>query len=506
MRRLVTPAAGATALCALFIASTARWLAVDERVPDFDTGKHLLHSFGFAEMLRDGDLLGPLQAFTDYPPLVHIVGALGAVVGGDTEAAPIMALNLVFIPLLVLSVYRTGTLLADSRIGLLAVVFTLGAPLLIGQFHDFYLESGSTALAAATIWLVIESDRFARPRWALAAGVAGGLGLLTKPVFPFFVGGFVLVALLRGGRRNWRGVAVAAAAAVVVAAPWYLAHLSDLDGSLKYAEAPPDPPRWSIKNLAWFAWVQLNWQLLVPMCALLATGTVASALQWVRTRDPRNWAPELIATLVVAYLGLTYSMGLHAIYYLLPIVPAQALLATVWLKDLRPAWFRLAAAAVAVIAAVNFWMANFVGYELLGKNGRAAIVLGKEGTGANLPRYVTLLSVGTAGPPHKGGPIPGIMRAARDDGIRAMEFDAGIDRYDFNVTGLTALARIQGIERANVPDPSQLDQRQAYITIRPPGEPALPPPCGTLRDGSGVYLILGVATKPVPEYRYCPTR
>jgi hypothetical protein len=40
---------------------TAWWLAADERIPDFDSGKHML----FALLLRDawahGDLLAPMQ-------------------------------------------------------------------------------------------------------------------------------------------------------------------------------------------------------------------------------------------------------------------------------------------------------------------------------------------------------------------------------------------------------------------------------------------------------------
>jgi 4-amino-4-deoxy-L-arabinose transferase-like glycosyltransferase len=499
-RPALTPGLGAAALCLLFIAASARFVALDERVPDFDTGKHLLHSFNYASALRSGDLVGPFEIFTDYPPVGHLVGALGALVGGDTHGAPILALNLIFVPLLVLSVYRAGTLLADRRIGLLAVVFVLGAPLLSSQFHTYYLEAPATALAAAAIWLMLESDRFARWKPSLAAGVVVGFGLLTKQVFPFFVAGFVLVMLVRGGWRNWRGFVPFGVAAVVIAAPWYLAHLHDLDASLKYAEVAPDPPRWSAKNAAWFGWVQVNWQLLLPLSLLLATGAVVSARRWVRSRDPRDYTPELIALLVVAYVGLTYSMGLHAVYYLLPILPAQALLATVWFASLSARRFRLAATGLAVVAAVNFAAVNFMG------GGRVGVEVGPQGAATNKARYITLYSDGDwmTGPPVTDGPVPDIMRAARRDGIATMEFDV-VDRPDFNATGLTALAHIEGIRRPSAWAPAKLGPREAFMTARTV-EPGLPAPCGKLEDGTGVYLILGNGARPVSDYRYCPTR
>ena len=496
----LSPAAGAAALCLLFIAASAWFLAVNERAPDFDTGKHLLNSFDYADQIRAGHLAGTWNLFTDYPPLGHLVGALGVLVGGESAGTPIVAIDLVFVPLLVLAVYQAGTLLADRRIGLLAVVFTLGAPLLISQFRTYYLEAPATALAAGSLWMLIRSERFARLGPSLAAGVLIGLGVMTKQTFPFFVGGFLLVMLLRGGWRNWRGIAACAAAALVVAAPWYLSHLSDFDESLKYTKTPPDPPRASARNAMWFTWVQINWQLLVPLSLLFVTGVVVSARRWWRERRSDDYTPELIALCVVAYLGLTYSMGLHAVYYLLPIVPAQALLATVWMGALEPRRFRVAATVLAVIAAVNFAALNVLG------GGRVGFEVGPQADVANKSRYVTIYSDGDVytGRPVTDGPIPGILRAARRDGIREMEFD-GIDRHDFNQTGLTALARIEGISRPAAFNPGTLGPRTAFMTLHKV-EPGLPPPCGRLQDGMGIYLILGNAYRPVSDYTYCPTR
>lgn len=241
--RARVPALGAGLLCALFIAVMAWWLAVDQRVPDFDSGKHLLHSFAFAAGIENGQTGTPFNLFTDYPPLAHTVAAIGVLIGGQNATAPILTLALVFTPLLVFSVYRSAVLLADARVGLLAARYL-------------------------TFW----------------------------------------------------------------------------------------------GTLAWYS-----------------------------------------------------------------------------------------------------------------------------------------------SEPVADDPVPGIMRAARRDGVRRMEFDVAVDRYDFNPTGLTALAVAEELVRPPAYDPAQLGPDDAFITVRPV-PPGGPRPCGTLEsDGAGVYLIRG-PVRPGRPFDYCPTR
>jgi hypothetical protein len=104
-------------------------------------------------------------------------------------------------------------------------------------------------------------------------------------MFPFFLAGFVVVLLARGGWRHWRGLAAAAVAFAIVALPWYLIHRADLDESFAYADVPPDPLRWSAANAAWFTWSHLNWQLWLPVSLLPSSARTPSASPSARTRS-----------------------------------------------------------------------------------------------------------------------------------------------------------------------------------------------------------------------------
>src|SRR5665811_2452362 len=204
---------GAIGITTAFVGLTCWWLTQDRSIPIFDAGAHLETAIYYHHLLQSGDLLGPFNYTSQYPPLAHLVGVFAMFVGGVSVASPIIGENLVFVPLLTLGCYQTGRLLFGPRAGLLAAIFVLGSPLLIAQLHVFMLDAPETALVAVSMWLLLASERFGRTRVAALAGLAVGAGLLSKVQFPFFVVGIALTALALGGWRNWRGLAAFAAIA-----------------------------------------------------------------------------------------------------------------------------------------------------------------------------------------------------------------------------------------------------------------------------------------------------
>ena len=57
------------------------WLTQDDRVQDWDNGLHTLIAFSLRDQLATGNLTGWFTEFNTYPPLVHLIGAIG--VSGD---------------------------------------------------------------------------------------------------------------------------------------------------------------------------------------------------------------------------------------------------------------------------------------------------------------------------------------------------------------------------------------------------------------------------------------
>lgn len=495
---LRSPVFAVAALSTGFILVTALWLGADDRVPDYDFGRHVNVAVSYWDAFDAGQEGHWFRTFPSYPPLVFLVGALSAALGRPGPEALTLMQNAVFVPALVAGCYGAGRVAYGHLAGVLAAVFALGTPMLLDQFHEFMLDAPAAAMTALALWLILASRRFADWRWALAAGVATGLGLLTKtPVF-FFLAGPVAVFLLRGGWRHWRGVLAFGVAALLVAGPWYLEHLDQIRGLTEGATGTVTtatasgvtPVRWSSDNLGWYFWSSLNIAVLAPLLALAAVGTAASVVRFVRERRPDDLTPELVAGALVGWAGVTY-ITLKDPRYSLPLLVYMAVLGTGWITLLRRPWRRGLVVALVAVAGVNL-----AGVSLGAGEPVRWAVLPRPMDGGIWARYVTLYSPQgylRSGP--RDEEVPRLLRAAKRQGVRAVGVEPG-GTIHFNDGGLVAL--IRGIGMLPTFEYSQLRRSDAVIAGRTPGDAAVlldparrlgtPEPCTTV-DGLGVFFV-----------------
>ncbi len=501
---------GAIAATAAFIAMTCWWLSRDRTIPIYDAGAHLEVAFLFHDMIQAGNLLGPLNYESVYPPLGHLVGALGAFVGGVTIPAPIIAENLVFVPLLALGCYRTGRLLFGSAAGLFAVVFVLGSPLMIAQLHNFMLDPPMTALVAVTIWLVLASEDFGRVDVAAAAGLAGGVGMLIKVQFALYVAGLVLVVLLHGGWRNWRGFAVFLAVAAVIGAPWYIVHLSEfgriteIAGTGAGADVPPGnaPPTLSSANLLWYFWSVVNSQMLVPLAALALGGALWMFTRIVRGRESRSVRLELLAGAFLTWLINTITPH-HDIRYGMPLIVYLAVIATGWIVCL-PRKARL----VAIVVLAFGVAANTLGITFgVGQQTTIALAHPPPNTEQLPDRLIFYATQGFVnGAPSRDGDVPGLFDALRRNGVRTVSWGFEQSRLaDFSFEGLIPLARVANLTPAMTAGPEFSSSPSVATLIHDPVTANAPPTCTRVSDGTGVWVVrYDSAARKLALY--CPTR
>jgi 4-amino-4-deoxy-L-arabinose transferase-like glycosyltransferase len=491
---------------AVFIAVTCWWLSQNRGIPVYDAAFHLSFAIEAYEALGSGHLLKAFTGSATYPPLTHLIGALGIFLGGVDVAPPIIAANLVFVPLLALGCYKVGRLAFGPLAGLLAVVFALGSPLIIEEFHEFMLDAPEAAMVAISVWAILATERFSRPGTCALAGVAVGLGMLSKETFVFFVAGVALATAVRGGRRAWRGIAVFAAVALVIALPWYLYELSTIHTLAREAFGPSRadlqglaPPRLSRANLEWYFWSFVNLQFLIPLFAFFVVGLLWTLAGFARRRSVSPFAPELAFGAFIAWAALTETY-VHDPRYGMPIVVYLAVFAVGWIVRLPAAARALFAVALALVAITNSLGVGFgVGSPL---------ATGPTSVTYQQPGRLTFFATNGLwlGAPIREGNVLGLMRALRRDGVREIRwYSSQESEIEFSPPGIAVLGRIARLRAGGESGiPAKADPRVALLFHGPP-ESDLPAPCTTLQNGLGVWVSIGGSRGP-GAWSYCPLR
>ncbi|MFL5818365.1 MAG: ArnT family glycosyltransferase [Conexibacter sp.] len=497
-----------------FVLLTLWWLTQDRAVPYGDAAEELWAAFVFRDHLLHGDVGAIFDYPAYYPPYGIVLGGVVAALGGVSRNAVVLGTNLVCVPLLALSCYRIGRMVAGPLAGALAVVFALGSPLLIEQFHVFIIDAPEATIVAVSVWLILASERFGRLSTAALAGLVVGIGIGTKEQFPFYVVGLVLAVLLRGGWRNARGFAAFAGIALLVGSPWYI-HQADLLGKIYSASrsgegllfpVPPlaRPALLSTANFEWYGWATLNALLFAPLTAFAAVGVVTATWRVRRPSGRPTVVPELLGGLFGSWLLLTI-LTHKDLRYTLPMIVYLAVLGTAWIPGLDRLGRRLAIGALVVaVSATTLGMTFGVGGAIPDR------MAGNLGTalGVGVPprdRVVVYANHDylVSGPRTNGG-VFRLLQGLRQAGARKVYWDpaaSGPEHRDFNGAGLTVLARMAGLSV-----PTRIAREVIlpgyvlllYQPITPGSEP-----CVRFGNGMGVSALVGAGTAAV---QYCPDR
>jgi len=496
-RRLWSPEAAVVAVVLVVIGVTAWWLSQDARVPNGDSGRHMVLAFSYLDNLENGTLFSlianpPVIDNEFYPPVGHLVGTFASLLAGFSPNTVVVAENLVFVPLLALGSYGAGRQVFGRRAGALAALFALSVPILVSQWHVFQMDAPQTTVVAVSVWLLLLSDRFGHVGYAALAGVAVGVATMIKVTTPLFLAGFVLVMLIRGGWRNWRGAAIFGLLVLAISQPWILQQEELLRARTDRAIAGPTSPaaQGALGNYSAYLRGALTVEYYLPLCALFAAGAVVSTRSWIRDRRPA-YLPELLLGVIAAYL-LVASMSYFNDRYIMPALVFLAVLGTGWIASLpRPGRSALTGLLVVVFALNTLMISTGLGRD---------IAVGIPGTAE---RLVLISDVGYVERQPLGSPgFRELLARARQQGAQNAVFEgASLNTGGTNLNGLAALAFAEGLRVLPEFQTTSMGPRDVFLWRRTIGA-ALGPPCIDLGGNEAVYVYRGGT--PNPTNGYCP--
>jgi 4-amino-4-deoxy-L-arabinose transferase-like glycosyltransferase len=216
------------------------WLAANATSTGWDRPKQLLYLLTYDGILKHVDAVSLFQAvtFNDgkwsyYPPLFHFSALPMQRLLGVSEDVAAMT-NVIYMAILLLSVYGIGARMFDKHVGLLASCLVSLLPMSFSMARYFYLDYALTAAVALSVYLLLLTNGFESRKYSLLVGLGLGLGMLIKWLLIFFLLGPLCIILLRSPvvqdlrRRlarlslDWQWLGVSVVVGLLATLLWYL--------------------------------------------------------------------------------------------------------------------------------------------------------------------------------------------------------------------------------------------------------------------------------------------
>jgi 4-amino-4-deoxy-L-arabinose transferase-like glycosyltransferase len=179
------------------------WLAANVFPTGWDAPRHLTRLRMYDRILEHVDVVSLFRAVTfnagnwgHYPPLFHFLAlSLQRLLGVSEDVAAMT--NVIYMAVLLFSVYGVGTRMFNGQIGLLAACLVSLFPMSFSMSRYFYLDYALVAAVALNVYLLLRTNGFESRKHSLLFGLGLGLGMLTKWLLVLSLLGPLCVVLMR---------------------------------------------------------------------------------------------------------------------------------------------------------------------------------------------------------------------------------------------------------------------------------------------------------------------
>ena len=311
----------AAAVFTTLVAVAAVWLALDRRPPEWDHANHLERAVTCASDLARGDLRAVLARSAFYPPLVLCAAGLAYRLA-PSDVAAAQTVILAFLALGMGAVYVLARDVAGAPAGVVSALVFGTAPFVVFSALRFQLDLPLASMVALTLLVLTRVVAFEHRGWSVVAGLALGLGMLTKPPFAAYVlAPLVLTAARIRSRRAVANLALAWLIGGALSLPWYGPRLLGLlpevasRGFRQAAESGHPDPLTATALTLYPRWFPTQFGLVAVVLFVLGLGVAAWRRHWL-----------LLAAVVPAF-GLVELLQNKNLRYTLPLLPVVAVLA-----------------------------------------------------------------------------------------------------------------------------------------------------------------------------------
>jgi hypothetical protein len=336
------------------------WISIDTRPQPFrDPYPHrtleFIDNLG-AKGLGELPQLVDQMSFKPRSPLYQLLTVPFVLVLGRS-ADSMLAVNLIFYVILILSTYALAKTTMGHSAGLLAAVLVASYPPIVNLVRIARPPSVAPACVALSMYLLSLTLVTRKAKWAWAFGFSLGFALLIHPIL-FYVlplpalmyGSYMLLdqgapgeeelpwreRLLRLKRlRNpflFRGLVPAALIAMLLAGMWYLPNMAHIERLLGQLSGHWASVTVGFRDVSYSFW----WYFITMPGAITNFNTViigSSLVYYLIKREPRK--SLLAISFLLIYCAINFRSGAKSWLYFSSALPVAAVLSAGFLLDVR---------------------------------------------------------------------------------------------------------------------------------------------------------------------------
>jgi hypothetical protein len=324
---------------------------------------YLYPSFSFLEFFRSRDWPAAVSyLFKSDNADLYSLGAALVAVFDRSYAAMILTLNLPYLFLALLFVYKLGEHVSGRRTGLFAAGLFSLYPGVYGISRQYCEEFAVMCVSVFAVWCLLKSDSFRSRRYSLLFALALAWGMLIKySTFVCLIGPVAAVlCFFRAGRpasgpARLVNFALSVTLFLILIGPKYF-HPANLKAFALRPVFNPSPEAWhSVFNLQATLFAPWLYHLALPFFIVWSV----SAVPWMRTADARaKWA--VLLWMLVPWVSLILMRHMRNAYYLILVTPPMAIMSAYGLESLlKGRKARAVAAGLAALGLVQFYDFSF---------------------------------------------------------------------------------------------------------------------------------------------------
>jgi 4-amino-4-deoxy-L-arabinose transferase-like glycosyltransferase len=202
------------------------WLKIDNALPVTDSANQFLNSIKYGKILESLSVTTIFEipkVSMHWPPLVGIlIGSFINALKLDIDGA-VLVMDIVFLSILIFSVFKIGQIFASSKIGMLSAFLVSMYPGLVVLTRHYNLDLPLTGIIALAFYFLFKTERFTRRSYSILLGIVLGLGMLTKQVFLIFIIIPLLFILFpTKGPASFRLVVLTGILGLLIGSIWWL--------------------------------------------------------------------------------------------------------------------------------------------------------------------------------------------------------------------------------------------------------------------------------------------